>query len=156
MTEATGAGGREVTVSRVFDAPRELVWKAWTDPGQFAAWFGGPPYTTPPSTVSMDVRPGGEWRATMVSDEDGSELPFQGVYREVEEPERLVLTFDDPSEPNNPNVEVLTITFTDLGDGRTEVVAHQAGHLPEEEYEKLKEGYSTFFDQLAEHLARAK
>ena len=147
MTESTGAGGREVTVSRVFEAPREIVWKAWTEPEQFAAWFGGPPYTTPPSTVSMDVRPGGEWRATMVSDEDGSELPFHGFYREVEAPERLVLTLDDESDPSNPNVEVLTITFTDLGDGRTEVVAHQAGHLPEEEYENLKEGYSTFFDQ---------
>jgi len=154
MTEGTGAGGREVTVSRVFDAPREVVWKAWTEPAQFAVWFGGPPYTTPPSTVSMDLRPGGEWRATMVSDEDGSELPFQGGYREVDEPERLVLTFDDPSDPNSPS-EVLTVTFTDLGEGRTEVVAHQAGHLPEEEYENLKEGYATFFDQLAEHLASA-
>jgi uncharacterized protein YndB with AHSA1/START domain len=58
----------------------------------------------------MDVRPGGERRATMVSDEDGSELPFHGFYREVEAPERLVLTLDDESDPSNPNVEVLTIT----------------------------------------------
>jgi uncharacterized protein YndB with AHSA1/START domain len=155
MSDSPGtanATGREVTITRVFDAPRELVWKAWTEPEHFAAWFGGPPYTTPASTVSMDVRPGGAWQATMVSDEDGSELPFSGVYREVVEPERLVLTFEDPSDPSNPDVEVLTVTFTDLG-GKTEVVAHQAGHLPEEEYPRLAEGYGGFFDRLAEHLA---
>ena len=86
----------------------------------------------------------------MVSEEDGSELPFQGEYREVVEPERLVLTF---GEPGDPNVEVLTVTLTDLG-GKTEVVVNQSGHLPQEEYRKLAEGYSGFFDRLAEHLAR--
>ena len=150
----TRATGREVTITRVFDAPRELVWKAWTEPEHFSHWFGSPPFTTPLSTISMDVRPGGAWRATMVSQDDGTELPFMGVYREVVEPERLVLTFDDPNDPSNPNVEVLTVTFTDLGD-ETEVVAHQAGHLPEDEYPKLAEGYSSFFDRLAEHLAQA-
>lgn len=149
----TQVGDREVTITRVFDAPREVVWKAWTEPEQFAQWFGGPPYVTPPERVSLDVRPGGEWRATMVSEEDGSELPFAGEYREVIEPERLVLTFADPADPGNPNVEVLTVTFTDLGD-KTEVVAHQAGHLPQDEYTQLAEGYSSFFDQLAEHLAQ--
>jgi uncharacterized protein YndB with AHSA1/START domain len=149
----TQVGDREVTVTRTFDAPRDVVWRAWTEPEQFAQWFGGPPYVTQPETVSLDVRPGGQWRATMVSEEDGSEIPFAGEYREVVEHERLVLTFMDPSDPNNPNVEVLTITFADLGD-KTEVVAHQAGHLPQDEYGQLAEGYSTFFDQLAEHLAR--
>lgn len=148
----TQVGDREVTITRIFDAPRELVWQAWTRPEHFAQWFGGPPYVTPPERVSMDVRPGGEWRATMVSEEDGSEIPFAGEYREVVEPERLVLTFADPADPN-ADVEVLTITFTDLGD-KTEVVAHQAGNLPQDEYPQLAEGYSGFFDQLAEHLAR--
>jgi uncharacterized protein YndB with AHSA1/START domain len=150
---SSSATGREVTITRVFDAPRELVWRAWTEPEHFAEWFGTPPFTTPVSTISMDVRPGGAWRATMVSEADGTELPFHGVYREVVEPERLVLTFEDPNDPSNPNVEVLTVTFTDLG-GKTEVVCHQAGHMPEEEYENLVEGYSGFFDRLAEHLAQ--
>jgi uncharacterized protein YndB with AHSA1/START domain len=149
----TQVGDREVTITRIFDAPRELVWRAWTEPEQFAQWFGGPPYVTPPEKVSLDVRPGGEWRATMVSEEDGSEIPFAGEYREVIEPERLVLTFADPADPGNQNVEVLTVTFTDLGD-KTEVVANQAGHLPQDEYGRLAEGYASFFDQLAEHLAR--
>jgi uncharacterized protein YndB with AHSA1/START domain len=151
MTEATG---QEMTITRVFEAPCELVWKAWTEPARFAQWFGGPPYKTPVDTVSLDVRPGGEWRATMVSEDDGSELPFRGTYREVEEPERLVLTFEDVNDPSNKNVEVLTVTFTDLG-GKTEVVAHQAGNMPEEQYRRLEDGYATFFDQLAEHLKQA-
>jgi uncharacterized protein YndB with AHSA1/START domain len=143
-----------MTITRVFEAPRELVWKAWTEPERFAQWFGGPPYKTPVDTVSLDVRPGGAWRATMVSQDDGSELPFRGTYREVEEPERLVITFEDVNDTSNKNVEVLTVTFTDLG-GKTEVVAHQAGNMPEEQYPKLVEGYGTFFDQLAEHLKQA-
>ena len=157
MTEpssSSNVGDHEVMITRVFDAPRELVWKAWTEPDHFAHWFGTPPYTTPLETISMDVRPGGAWRATMVSQDDGSELPFAGEYREVVEPERLVLTFADVNDLGNPNVEVLTVTFTDLG-GKTEVVAHQAGHLPQEQYPLLAEGYSTFFDRLAAHLAGA-
>jgi uncharacterized protein YndB with AHSA1/START domain len=143
----------EMTVTRILDAPRELVWKAWTEPEQFAKWFGTPPFTTPPSRVSLDVRPGGRWAATMVHETDGTELPFRGEYREVVEPERLVLTFEDVHDESNPLVEVLTVTFTDL-DGKTELVAHQAGHMPEEQYDALVEGYGGFFDRLAEHLAQ--
>jgi uncharacterized protein YndB with AHSA1/START domain len=142
----------EVTITRVFDAPRELVWKAWTEPEQFAKWFGAPPFTTPASTVSMDVRPGGRWAATMVHETDGTELPFRGEYKEVVEPERLVILFEDTDDESNPLVETLTVTFNDLGD-KTEVVAHQSGHMPDEQYEALVDGYGAFFDQLAAHLA---
>lgn len=142
----------EMTISRIFDAPRELVWQAFTQPEHLAEWFGTPPYKTPPDTVSLDVRPGGKWKATMVSEEDGSELPFAGQYREVQEPERLVFTFVDVNDPSNENVEVATVTFADL-DGKTEVTLTQAGHMPAEEYGRLEEGYSTFFDRLAEHLS---
>src|SRR2546423_298679 len=96
-------------------------------------------------------RPGGAWRGTMVSEDDASEIPFRGTYGEGEEPERLVLTFEDVNDPSNKTVEVLTVPFTDLG-GKTEVVAHQAGNMPEEQYRRLEDGYATFFDQLAEHL----
>ena len=141
----------EATVTRVFDAPHELVWKAWTEREHFSHWFGTPPYTTPAETISLDVRAGGAWSATMVGD-DGSELPFRGTYREVVEPERLVLTFEDVNDPSNENVELLTVTLADL-DGKTKVVATQTGHMPEEQYPKLEEGYSIFFDRLAAHLA---
>jgi uncharacterized protein YndB with AHSA1/START domain len=151
MAEASSAGRRVAVITREFDAPRELVWRAWTEPEHFAHWFGSPPYTTPVDTVSLDVRPGGAFRATMVSSEDGSEIPFRGVYREVVEPERLVLTFEDVNDPADEKVEVLTVTFTDLG-GRTRLVATQTGHMPEEQYPRLEAGYAAFFDRLAARL----
>ncbi len=143
----------EAKLTRVFDASREQVWRAFTEPDQFAQWFGTPPHTTPLSTVSMDVRPGGAWRATMVHETDGSELPFRGTYREVVEPERLVFTYEDVEDPSNANVDVATVTFTDVG-GKTEVEYRQAGHMPDEQYPQVEEGVSGFFERLADHLER--
>jgi uncharacterized protein YndB with AHSA1/START domain len=131
-----GEGGRELTITRVFDAPRELVWRAFTKAEQFAQWFGHPPFKTPPSKVSMDVRPGGLWEATQVNQDTGRELPFVGSYREVDEPDRLVLT----------------VTFTELG-GKTEVTLHQAGYMDPKQYKRTEEGYGKFFDQLEKLLA---
>jgi uncharacterized protein YndB with AHSA1/START domain len=143
------------TVSRVFEAPRQLVWRAWTEPEHFSQWFGTPPYTTPVETISMDLRPGGAWSATMVSGDDGSQVPFRGTYREVVEPERLVLTFEDVSDPDNEDVELLTVTFAEFA-GETEVVASQTGHMPSEEYGLLEQGYSAFFDRLEPCVARLR
>ena len=154
MTGSPSTTRREATIARVFDAPRELVWRCLTEPEHFAAWFGTPPFTTPASRVALDVRPGGEFGATMVHETDGTELPFVGHYREVAEPERLVQTLENVGEPNDPNVELLTYTLTDLGEGRTELVYHQVGHLPEEEYPRIEEGVAAFYERLAEHLAQ--
>jgi uncharacterized protein YndB with AHSA1/START domain len=153
MTQAPSATTGEATVTRVFDAQRELVWKMFTEPEHFAQWFGTPPFTTPESTITMDVRPGGVFRATMVHETDGTELPFAGHFREVVEPERLVQTLEDVNDPGNPNIEVVTVTLTDLGD-KTQAVYHQVGHLPAEQYPLIEEGVSGFYDRLAEHLAR--
>jgi uncharacterized protein YndB with AHSA1/START domain len=133
-----------------FDAPRETVWREWTEPDRFARWFGTPPFTTPEDRVSMDVRVAGHWGATMVSPE-GQEMPFAGVYREVEPPERLVMTFEDPSVSSD--VEVATVEFRDVG-GATEMTFRQDGHLPEEQYPLLRDGYSAFFDRLEAGLTR--
>ncbi len=143
---------KEATVTREFDAPRELVWNMFTEPEHFTHWFGTPPFTTPLSTITMDVRPGGEFRATMVHETDGTELPFVGRFTEVVEPERLVQTLEDPADPSNPNVEIFTTTLTDLGD-RTRVVYHQTGHLPDEQYPMIEQGVAGFYDRLASHLA---
>jgi uncharacterized protein YndB with AHSA1/START domain len=151
ITETKEAPMAEAIVTRVFDAPREQVWKAFTQPEHFAAWFGTPPYTTPVETVTMDVRPGGAFRATMVHETDRSELPFLGRYVEVEAPERLVQTLEDPE--GSANVETLTYTLVDLGDGRTEATYHQAGNLPDEQYPLIEQGVNGFWDRLREHLA---
>jgi len=151
MTEASSTKAhRELTITRVLDAPRELVWKAWTDPVQFAYWFGAE-LDVPLDTVSLDVRPGGAWKAQMVA-EDGGELPFVGSYLEVQEPERLVLTFEEAGASENER-QVLTVTFTDLGD-KTELTLHHAGVLEEEHFDGLQGGYNSFLDKLEELLAK--
>ena len=134
----------------MFDAPRERVWKEWTEPERFADWFGGPDSDVPLSTVAMDVRPGGTWRATMYSGPHRREITWAGEYQEVVEPERLVLTFTD--RPGQDLYELVTVVLTDLGDGRTEMVVEQRGHMRPEDYERSERGWATFFDRLAERL----
>jgi uncharacterized protein YndB with AHSA1/START domain len=150
----TPSTGRQATITRVFDAPREQVWKYLTEPELFASWFGSPPYTTPASTVSMDVRPGGAWAATMVHETDGSELPFRGTFSEIAAPERLVQTFEDVNDPGNQDVEVLTTTLVEFGGGKTEVTYHQVGHMDEEQYRAVEQGVGAFYDRLAEQLTK--
>lgn len=133
---------QEFTIRRVLDAPRELVWKAWTDPDQVARWFGPREISTPRSTIRMDVRPGGTFELTMISDDDGTEYPSGGTFLEVEEPDRLVWRDRD--------IDLLvTITFVDLG-GRTEMTCHVVGRTGGAE---AYDGWSTMFDKLAAFLA---
>ena len=142
-----------MTMTRVFDAPRERVWKEWTEPERFADWFGGSEAEVPLSTVSMDVRPGGSWRATMFAGPERHVILWTGSYHEVVEPERLVLTFCD--KPDREAYEVVTVVLTDLGDGRTEMHFVQRGGMSAEDYERAGQGWSTFFDRIAQHLADA-
>ena len=140
-----------ITITRVFDAPRERVWKEWTEPERFSDWFGGPDWKVPLSAVSMDVTPGGSWRLSMFADTGRREIHWKGEYREVVEPERLVLTITD--QPGD-DVELITVVLTDLGDGRTEMLFRQSGGmLSPDEYERAGEGWGGFFDRLAERLA---
>ena len=149
MTEAVTA--HQITITRVFEAPRELVWKAWTEPEQLARWWGPAGWTNPLETISMDVRPGGTFSVTSVSDTDGSEMTSQGVYREVVEPERLV--FDEPAENAWHEGAVSIATFTDLGDGRTELVLHATIHTTDEMRAGAEAGMAGSLDRLAEHLS---
>ena len=139
-----------ITIVRVFDAPRERVWREWTEPERFADWFGGVESEVPLSSVSMDVRPGGSWRLTMFAAR--GEIHWNGEYREVEEPERLVFTVTD--QPGEQAFELVSVVLTDLGDGRTEMHFEQrGGGLSPEEYERAGQGWSGFFDRIAERLA---
>jgi uncharacterized protein YndB with AHSA1/START domain len=141
-----------IAITRIFDAPRERVWQEWTEPERFADWFGGVEAEVPLSTVAMDVRPGGSWRATMFAGATRHEIHWKGEYQEVVEPERLVFTVSDrPDE----QYELVTVVLTDLGDGRTEMQFEQRGSLPPEMYERAGQGWSTFFDRVAERLAQA-
>jgi uncharacterized protein YndB with AHSA1/START domain len=142
-----------ISVRRVFEAPRERVWKEWTEPERFADWFGGTDSEVPLSTVSMDVRPGGSWRLTMYAEPGRREIHWKGEFREVVEPERLVFTVSD--QPGDDAYELVTVVLTDLGDGRTEMRFEQRGQLSAEHYERAEQGWGVFFDRIAERLAAA-
>jgi uncharacterized protein YndB with AHSA1/START domain len=140
-----------ITINRVFDAPRERVWKEWTVPEAFADWFGGADCEVPLSTVTMDVRPGGSWRLTMVCGPERREIYWNGEYREVVEPERIVFTVSD--QPGEDVYELVSVVLTDLGDGRTEMLFQQRGRMSPEQYERAGEGWSSFFDRIADRVA---
>jgi uncharacterized protein YndB with AHSA1/START domain len=137
-----------ITMTRVFDAPRERVWREWTEPERFADWFGGPDWEVPLSTVVMDVREGGRLRLTMHF--GGREIHWKGEYLHVDEPERLVFTISDRADEDR--YELVTVLLTDLGDGRTEMRFEQRGHLRPDQYRYTREGWSGFFDRVAERL----
>ncbi|MEZ0075094.1 SRPBCC domain-containing protein [Planotetraspora sp. GP83] len=143
-----------IELTRIFDAPRELVYAAWTEPKHFTHWWGAPL-----DTISLDVRPGGEWRATIVVDEQ-TQVPFVGVYQEVVPNERLSYTLVDqsgrephPGQENEP--EVVTVTFADA-DGGTKMTFVQKGNLPEEEVPRAEEGWGYFFAALDDYLKTVK
>jgi len=148
VAESTG-----ITITRLFDAPREQVWREWTEPERFADWFGGSESEVPLASVSMDVRPGGSWRLTMFAEPGRREIKWKGEYREVVAPERLVFTVSD--QPGEDAYELVTVVLTDLGGGRTEMRFEQRGTLPPEVYERAGQGWSGFFDRIAERLSGA-
>lgn len=100
----------EIAMSRVFNAPRELVFRAHTDPDLVPRWWGQRGSTTIVDT--MDVKPGGAWRFVQKAP-DGSEYGFRGEYREVVPPERLTWTFEFEGMPGHILVETMTFTETD-------------------------------------------
>ena len=139
---------REFTLTHVLDAPRALVWRAWTDPGQLARWWGPQGITTPLETIEMDVRPGGAFRLTMVLEADGTEFPSDMAFRDVVEPEQLVFGWE---AQRGLGAGEVTVTFTDLGD-RTEMTTHFAGDATDEVAEQAQAGWAQQLDKLADHL----
>src|SRR5678816_939907 len=94
MTDASsGNGGPDIELTRTFEAPREEVWREWTEPERFAGWCGGVSGRVPLETVSMDVRPGA--KSSMVMHAKRGETHRNGECQEVEPPERLVFTVSD-------------------------------------------------------------
>jgi uncharacterized protein YndB with AHSA1/START domain len=105
---------REILLTRVFDAPRELVFEAHSKPEHIRKWWG--PRRFELTVCEMDFRPGGTWRFVQ-RDNDGGEYGFHGEYREIVRPERLVYTFEYEGAPGHVSVE--TITFDEQEGGRT-------------------------------------
>ena len=129
-----------LTITRIYDASREAVWRAWTEPAQIAAWWGKRGWRTPVSSVTLDLRPGGAFRLASINEADGREMRHDAVYREIVPPERLVFARGE---------EVATVTLTDLGDGRTEMTFHTTAVVGE----TAAGGMSSAFDRLGEQVA---
>jgi len=148
------ADGRVLEIVRVFDAPRSLVFKAWTDPAHTARWMGPRGYTA--TRYEQDQRPGGKWRACLSRDEDGRESWQGGVLREVVPPERLVFTFAWDQEDGRPGHETLvTVTFAEER-GRTRMTFRQAVFASVESCDGHQGGWSSAFDRLEELVAQAR
>jgi uncharacterized protein YndB with AHSA1/START domain len=128
---------RRITITRVFDAPREEVWRAWTEPERIAQWWGKRGWSTPVSSVELDVRPGGAFRLNSINDDDGREMPIDAVYTEVVEHERLVFGTS-------------SVTFIDLGDGRTEMRFETT--VAPDVADAAAGGLASAFDRLEESL----
>ena len=118
MSEATGDS--ELTYRRVHDAPRELLFDCMTKPEHLTHFWGPAGTTAPLDGITVDLRPGGVFETVMTNDADGSRYTMRAVYVEVHRPDKLVWT-----EPGTEGGMTTTITFTELGDGRTEVITHQ-------------------------------
>jgi len=141
-----------ISIVRIFDAPPERVFRAWIEPEAFGAWFGEHGSSVPLERLEMDVRPGGTWSAVMIHGPERIELPFTGRYEEIVEPERLVMVFTDPVDMDNPNVELVTVEFVDLGDGRTQMTFSQRGNLPPDGYREALRGWLIFFERQNDYL----
>jgi uncharacterized protein YndB with AHSA1/START domain len=124
----------EITITRIFDAPRELVWRAWTEPERLATWWGKRGWNAKLDSIVIDARPGGLFSVTTVNAE-GAEMTTEGIFAEVVEPERLAFTGG-------------RVTLTELPGGRTRMVFRTTVTSAAAEG-----GIRSAFERLAEHLS---
>jgi len=151
VVETQRVAEHELLIERVFNTPRELVFKAWTDPQHARQWFG--PRDHPAREVTMDVRPGGRWRGCLRSIETGQELWLGGVYREIVPPERLVFTFAWEEEGERGLETLVTIIFAEH-EGKTHMTLRQTPFQSDGERDGHRGGWSSAFDRLDELVSR--
>ena len=138
------------TIVRTFAATPEAVFDAWVTPASFAAWWGGSGVEVPLESVSMDVRGGGTWKATMIIGNGVPDIHWFGEFVEVDRPNKLVLTLSD--RPGDARADV-TVTFTAV-DGGTEMRFRQTGGpMNQDAYDQATAGWQTFFDAMETLLA---
>jgi uncharacterized protein YndB with AHSA1/START domain len=159
---STAIAQHELHITRVFDAPRELVWKVWTDPEHMKHWAGPRQFTA--TNLENDPRPGGKWRLCLHSDGidtgDGVLRKFDlcqgGENREVVEPERLVYTFQwDESTGLGSHETVVTVRFEEH-DGKTTMNFHQAFFVTDKDRDGHIRGWNSSFDKLADYLGEVQ
>lgn len=155
IQNASDSAEREILIERIFDAPRELVWEAWTNPEHVAQWWGPDGFTT--TIKEMDFSVGGVWKLTMHGP-DGMEYPNSSVFREIVKPERIVFAHGGKRE-GGPGAHFLsTWTFEALGD-QTRVRMQLLFDTPAERDRVIREfgaieGGKQTFARLAEYLEK--
>jgi uncharacterized protein YndB with AHSA1/START domain len=146
---------REIVISRVFDAPRELVWEAWTNPEQVVKWWGPRGFTT--TIEEMNVRPGGVWKHVMHGP-DGTDYPNKCIFTEVVKPERIVYTNGGGKKGGHGVQFVSTWIFDALEDGKSRLTVRMVFPTAADrdtvvkEYGAIEGGKQTL-ERLSEHLA---
>jgi|SRR5665213_1301352 len=145
----------DLVLNRVFDAPREMVWRAWTDPAQFTQWWGPARFTNP--VCRADVRPGGEIYIEMRGP-DGKVYPMSGTFQDVVEPERIVFRSGALDGEGKLMFEIMTtVTFADQG-GKTalkleaKIVSETA--LAPQHLVGMEQGWNQSLDRLAELVTK--
>ena len=146
MSEASTLG--EVTITRIYDAPRELVFRCMIEPEHLTHFWGPTGVSTPLDRIVIEPRAGGRFETVMVNDENGEEYPMRGVFVEVVAPEKLVW-----SEPGVEGGMTTSMTLTDLGNGKTEAFVHQT-NVPEMfRTPEAQAGMQSSFDRFAAYVA---
>jgi len=151
---ASSAVDRELVITRVFDAPRSLVFKVWTEPEHMAKWLGPQGFTG--TILRHELRPGGAYRYHM-RDPQGGDHWQQGVVREVMPPERLVCTYtwaDAQGNSTRPET-LLTVTFEDVG-GKTKLTLRQALFESVTACDEHRGGWNSSLDRLAQYVAAVR
>jgi len=138
---------RELHIERVFDAPRERVFAAMTDPELIPEWWG--PHGVTTVVDVMDVRPGGSWRF-VIHHPDGRQNAFRGTYREVAPPKLIVNTFEWEGAPGHVSID--TARFEDLDGGRTKMTSISLFHTPEERDGVLASGMERGMNEMYARL----
>jgi uncharacterized protein YndB with AHSA1/START domain len=145
---------REIAVTRLFDAPRELVFEAWTDPARITRWMLGPEGWTMP-VCEVDLRPGGVWRFVWHGS-DGRQIGMEGVYREVEAPERMIFT-ESWGGDWPPTLNTVVLTEEDGKTRLTYTVLYVSTEVRDAAFSTgMTEGMTQSLDRLAAHLASAQ
>ncbi|HEV7917977.1 MAG TPA: SRPBCC domain-containing protein [Solirubrobacterales bacterium] len=145
QTETAQGTLRDFTITRVFDAPRELIWNALTDPEQLTHFFGPEGTRVPLESITVEPRQGGAFRLTMLIGDDETEHGMNATYKEFIEPERMV--FETAGGITG------TIELTDLGNGKTEFKWTTRAVLDDDFLTDAKAGTNSTIDQLEAHLA---
>ena len=141
------SGDRELTITRIFDAPRSLVFDAWSEPKHLMRWFAPNNFTVP--ACEMEFRAGGKFRLCMRG--FGKDHWMNGFFREIVKPERIVWI----STLEHDNNEVLTtVTFEDLG-SKTRLIVHQTYSIETDSTRGARQGWTETLEHLAEYLAAA-